>query len=85
MADVTAKEQGLLRGAGVRRLGDALTTSQRISQCPLLIVLGVRGTEHVRVFILYKWEIVWYLATASPGTGEQGHVQSVSEVSSLSS
>lgn len=85
MADVTAKEQRLLMGAGVRRLGDALTAPQRIPQCPLLILLGVQGAEHVRVSILYMWEIVWYLATANPGTGDQGHVQSVSEVSGLSS
>lgn len=42
VADVTAEEQGLLR-----RLGDAVTAPQRIPQCPLLILLGVRGAEHV--------------------------------------
>lgn len=41
MADVTAEDQGLLRGAGVRRLGDAVTAPQRIPQCPPLILLGV--------------------------------------------
>lgn len=85
MVDAMAEEQGLLRGAGVRRLGDAVIAPQRTHQCPLLILLGVQGAENVRVFILYMWEIVWYLAAAGPGTGDQGHVQLVSEVSSLSS
>lgn len=39
----------------------------------------------MRVSILCMWEIVWYLAAARPGTGDQGHVQSVPEVSGLSS